>query len=110
MLHGNVSHHVQVSLDREIDNGRFRVYSGFGQQLGPIVVFGAASVIDGMAAFFPKTVVRLMALMETQPKTEDVWAEPRSLQFLVTRADQFVVRHGVLDIHEAIFRRLSLAI
>lgn len=105
--HGNVSHHVQVALDPEIDHERFQVYSGFGQQLGPIVAFGAAGVIDGMAAFFPKAVVRLMGLMETEPKTAEVWAEIRTLQYLVSRAEEFVVRHGVLGIREAIFRLLG---
>jgi 2-keto-3-deoxy-L-rhamnonate aldolase len=98
-----VSHHVQVALDPEIDHERFRVYSGFGQQLGPVVAFGAAGVIDGMAAFFPKTVVRLMGLMETEPKTEEAWAEIRTLQYLVSLAEEFVVRHGVLGIRAAIF-------
>ncbi|KAK0750573.1 hypothetical protein B0T18DRAFT_321881 [Schizothecium vesticola] len=107
MSHGNVSHHVQVALDPEIDHERFRVYSGFGQQLGPIVAFGAAGVIDGMAAFFPKTVVRLMRLMETEPKTDEVWAEIRTLQYLVSRAEEFVVRHGVQGIRVAVFRLLG---
>ncbi|MBE3045302.1 hypothetical protein IMZ48_22665, partial [Candidatus Bathyarchaeota archaeon] len=51
--HGDVSHHVQVSTDPKIDHDKFRVFSGFGQQLGPIVLFGAAGVIDGLAAFYP---------------------------------------------------------
>ncbi|KAK0713632.1 hypothetical protein B0T26DRAFT_742221 [Lasiosphaeria miniovina] len=109
MSHGNVSHHVQVSLDPAIDHDRFRVYSGFGQQLGPIVLFGAAGVIDGMAAFFPKTVVRLMALAlaaadENNTEASGSAAEIRRLQFVVSRAEEFVVRYGLIGIKEAVFR------
>jgi 2-keto-3-deoxy-L-rhamnonate aldolase len=102
-----VSHHVQVSLDPAIDHDKFRVYSGFGNQLGPIVLFGAAGVIDGMAAFFPKTVVRLMALVEKADKgelTPETRAEMRQLQFVVSQAEEFVMRSGILGIKEAVYR------
>ena len=56
MSHAVVSWHNQVSLDPKIDHNKFKVYSGLGQQLGPIVFFDAAGVIDGLAAVYPKTV------------------------------------------------------
>jgi 2-keto-3-deoxy-L-rhamnonate aldolase len=102
--HGNVSHHIQVSLDPEIDHDQFRVYSGFGNQLGPIVAFGAAGVIDGMAAFYPKTVVRLMELMSTVGITPETQDEIRRLQFAVSQGEEFVMRYGILGIKEAVFR------
>lgn len=103
--HGNVSHHVQVSLDPTIDHDKFRVYSGFGNQLGPIVRFGAAGVIDGMAAFYPKTVARLMQLVEKGDySTAETEAEIRRLQFVVSQAEEFVMRHGILGIKEAVYR------
>jgi len=102
--HGNVSHHVQVSLDPAIDHDKFRVYSGFGNQLGPIVAFGAAGVIDGMAAFYPKTVVRLMKLMEEGLSTPEARAEAHRLQFAVSQGEEFVMRSGVLGIKEAVYR------
>ncbi|KAK0609911.1 hypothetical protein B0T17DRAFT_621210 [Bombardia bombarda] len=108
MSHGNVSHHVQVSLDPEIDHDSFRVFSGFGQQLGPIVLFGAAGVIDGMAAFFPKTVVRLMALAVKGELNDETRAEIYKLQFVVSRAEEFVVRYGIIGIKEAVFRITGL--
>ena len=109
---------MQVSLDPEIDHDRFRVYSGFGNQLGPIVLFGAAGVIDGMAAFYPKTVVRLMTLLleqqeleekqqqqqQQQQPTPEARAELRRLQFVVSRAEEFVMRYGVVGIKEAVCR------
>ncbi len=104
-----MSHHVQVSLDPAIDHNKFRVYSGFGQQLGPIVLFGAAGVIDGLASFYPRTVVRLMSLITQhldQRTAVDAAAldEVRRLQYTVSRAEEFIVRFGVAGIKEATYR------
>ncbi|KAK0736621.1 hypothetical protein B0T21DRAFT_384093 [Apiosordaria backusii] len=104
MSHGNVSHHVQVALDPEIDHEKFRVYSGFGQQLGPIVLFGAAGVIDGMAAFYPRTVVRLMELVGKEELTKETRQEIQRLQYVVSKAEEFVVRYGIFGIKEAVLR------
>ncbi|KAK4447322.1 hypothetical protein QBC34DRAFT_132008 [Podospora aff. communis PSN243] len=104
MSHGNVSHHVQVSLDPEIDHEQFRVYSGFGQQLGPIVQFGAAGVIDGLAAFFPRTVVRLFSLVEAGSQDTESKKEALRLQYVVSRAEEFIVRYGILGIREGVYR------
>ncbi|KAK1239100.1 hypothetical protein MKX08_006161 [Trichoderma sp. CBMAI-0020] len=108
MSHGDVSYHVQVSLDPQIDHSQFRVFSGFGQQLGPIVLFGAAGVIDGLAAFYPKTVVRLMKLANQASYQEDVLQEIRKLQFAVSRAEEFIVRSGIIGIREGIIRNTGL--
>lgn len=107
MSHGNVSHHVQVSLDPEIDHNKFRVYSGFGQQLGPIVFFGAAGVIDGLAAIYPKTVARLMDLAEKRPIEPETLLEVHMLQFAVSRAEEFVGKFGIVGIKEAVQRVLG---
>ncbi len=106
--HGNVSHHVQVSLDPKIDHDKFRVYSGFGQQLGPIVRFGAAGVIDGMSAFYPKTVVRLFALLEQEEQNAETNDEIFKLQYVVSKAEEFVVRYGMAGIREAVYRVAGL--
>ena len=91
-------------MDPAIDHDKYRVYSGFGNQLGPIVAFGAAGVIDGMAAFYPKTVVRLMALMAAGLSTPEARAEAHRLQFAVSQGEEFVMRYGVLGIKEATYR------
>ena len=75
MSHGNVSHHIQVALHPSIDRTNFHLYSGFGQQLYPIVSLGGAGVIDGMAAFFPKTVVRLYNLTVSLPADQEQMME-----------------------------------
>lgn len=108
MSHGNVSHHLQVSLDPSIDHENFRVYSGFGQQLGPIVLFGAAGVIDGLAAIYPRTVSRLFELAEKRPVTPENLAEIQKLQFAVSRAEEFVGKWGIVGIKEGIYQVLKI--
>ncbi|KAI1462011.1 dihydrodipicolinate synthetase family protein [Annulohypoxylon moriforme] len=104
MSHGNVSYHVQVSTSPEIDHEKFQVFSGFGQQLGPIVVFNAAGVIDGLASFFPKTVVRLYELVSKRPIDDAAIKEARALQYRVSRAEDFIGQWGILGIREGIYR------
>ncbi|KUI53602.1 Putative 4-hydroxy-2-oxoglutarate aldolase, mitochondrial [Cytospora mali] len=108
MSHGNVSHHVQVSLDPAIDHDKFKVFSGFGQQLGPIVFFGAAGVIDGLAAIYPKTVARLMTLAEKRPIEQETLAEVQRLQYVVSKAEEYIGKTGIVGIKEAVFRVTGL--
>ncbi|KAI1637948.1 hypothetical protein F4809DRAFT_640057 [Biscogniauxia mediterranea] len=108
MSHGNVSHHVQVSTSPKIDSAKFQVFSGFGQQLGPIVVFNAAGVIDGLAAIYPKTVVRLFDVVNKRPLDEEAIKEARVLQHKVSSAEEFIGRWGVLGIREAIYHVVGL--
>ncbi|KAH7120455.1 dihydrodipicolinate synthase [Dactylonectria macrodidyma] len=107
MSHGNVSYHVQVSLHPSIDHSKFRVYSGFGQQLGPIVVFNAGGVIDGLAAIYPKTVTRLFSLAAKRPLDEPTLEEVRKLQWKVSAAEEFIVNNGILGIREGIYKELG---
>lgn len=97
-----------MSLDPEIDHDQFRVYSGFGQQLGPIVLFGAAGVIDGLAAIYPKTVVKLLSLAEKRPIEPDALAEMQRLQYVVSKAEEYIGKTGVVGIKEAVFRVTGL--
>ncbi|TID21422.1 tRNA ligase 1 [Venturia nashicola] len=108
MSHGNVSHHIQVSLDPEIDHSKFRVYSGFGQQLGPIVFFGAAGVIDGLAAIYPRTVSYLMDLTAERPIDSKSLAEIQSMQFAVSCAEEYIGAWGIVGIKEGIYRVLGM--
>ena len=109
MSHGNVSHHVQVSLDPKIDHEQFRVFSGFGQQLGPIVVFGAAGVIDGLAAIYPKTVVALFnAVSKVNEGDKEALKEARRLQYVVSKAEEFIGKTGVVGIKDAVYRVTGL--
>lgn len=102
-----MSYHVQVSLHPEIDHSKFRVYSGFGQQLGPIVVFNAGGVIDGLAAIYPKTVSHLFSLAAKRPLDEPTLEKVRRLQWKVSAAEEFIVNHGILGIREGIYKELG---
>jgi 2-keto-3-deoxy-L-rhamnonate aldolase len=108
MSHGNVSHHIQVSLDPNIDHLKFHLYSGFGQQLFPIVSMGGSGVIDGLAAFFPKTVVRLFQLATTLPIDKQVLEEIEKLQYAVSSAEEMVGKYGIVGIKEAIYRVVGM--
>ncbi|KZL82447.1 dihydrodipicolinate synthetase [Colletotrichum incanum] len=105
MSHGNVSLHIQVSSDPRINHSKFRVYSGFGQQLAPIVLFGAAGVIDGLAAFYPKTVSRLFSLAEKRPVEQGTLEEVQRLQYAVSRAEDFIGKTGIIGIREGIIQK-----
>ena len=98
---------MQVSLNPKIDHSKFRVYSGFGQQLGPIVVFNAGGVIDGLAAIFPKSISRLFALAAKRPMNEATLEDVRRLQWKVSAAEEFIVKNGIFGIREAIYKVLG---
>ena len=105
--HGNVSHHVQVALHPKIDHSKFRVFSGLGQQLGPISVFGAAGAIDGLANIFPKTISRLFSLASKPAPSQDDLEEARRLQWIVATAEEFIAENGIVGIRGAIHRVLG---
>lgn len=97
-----------MSLSPRIDTERFRVFSGFGQQLGPIVLFGAAGVIDGLASIYPKTVTKLFKLASTRPLTDEVLKQLQELQYIVSHAEEFVVARGIIGMREGIYRELAM--
>jgi 2-keto-3-deoxy-L-rhamnonate aldolase len=97
-----------MALHPDIDSSRFRVYSGFGQQLGPIVMFGAAGVIDGLAAIYPKTVVHLFETVKSSIQNPALLKQAQDLQFKVSAAEEFIVANGILGIREGIFRVLKM--
>jgi 2-keto-3-deoxy-L-rhamnonate aldolase len=106
--HGDVSLHIQAALDPRINHSKFRVYSGFGAQLGPIVLFGAAGVIDALAAIYPKTISRLMDLSEKCPTDQNSFDEIRRLQYAVSRAEDYIGKTGIIGIREAVIRVVGM--
>ena len=104
MSHAVVSWHNQVSLDPKINHTKFKVYSGLGQQLAPIVFFDAAGVIDGLAAIYPKTVCSLMKLAETRPITDENLKRIKELQYTVSTTEEFIGKYGIVGIKEAVKR------
>lgn len=107
--HGNISHHAQVALSPKIDHSNFRLFSGQGQQLLPVVMVGGAGVIDGLAASFPRTVTRLYKLSTTLPLDKAALEEARKIQYLVSAASEFIcVKWGVIGIKEAVYKVLGI--
>lgn len=97
-----------MSLNPKINSKEFRVFSGFGQQLGPIVFFGAAGVIDGLASIYPKTVTRLSKLAHARPVTEENLKEVQELQYKVSAGEEYIGKTGIIGIREAIVREMGI--
>lgn len=69
---------------------------------------GGAGVIDGMAAFFPKTVVRLYNLGISLPADEAQMKEIGRLQFAVSSMEEWVGSYGIAGIKVAIAKLLGM--
>lgn len=69
------------------------------------MLFGAAGVIDGLAAFYPKTVSSLFALSEKRPVEQGTLEEVQRLQYAVSRAEDFIGKTGIIGIREGIIQK-----
>ncbi len=85
-----------------MSHDKFATFTGLGQQLLPVLTVGGAGAIDGLAAIFPKTVVRLCELIE-----KGDLMEARKLQEVVARGEGLVVGHGVVGVKEGVRRVLG---
>lgn len=108
LSHGDVSYHVQIAANPNIDNKHFHTFTGLGQQLLPVIALGAAGTIDGTAGFFPKSVVHLYNLSIKDTPTPEEVKERRLLQYKVSSVEELVVKYGTVGIKEAISRILGL--
>jgi 2-keto-3-deoxy-L-rhamnonate aldolase len=121
LSHGNLDDYALIGLNPNIEHARFHVYTGLGQQLLGVLNVGGAGAIDGMAAFFPRAVVRLYDLFTTREQAIASGARPpsaavssvdaaalgmamRELQYKVCRGEKLVVRWGTIGIREAVAR------
>jgi 2-keto-3-deoxy-L-rhamnonate aldolase len=107
LSHGNLDDHALIGLSPKIDHNKFHVFTGLGQQLISVLDVGGAGAIDGLAACFPKSLVKLYNLFETRERQEagkDVIIEMRGLQYRVCKAEKLVVRWGTMGIREAVAR------
>lgn len=85
-----------------MSHDKFATFTGLGQQLLPVLMVGGAGAIDGLAAIFPSTVVRLFELIK-----DGKWEEARKLQEMVARGEGLVVGYGVVGAKEGIRRVLG---
>lgn len=74
---------------------------------------GGAGAIDGLAAIFPRTVVRLFDLFQLREQNGNIGREPigmriRKLQYDICQGEKLVVRWGTVGIREAIGRVLQI--
>ncbi|KAL8735316.1 MAG: hypothetical protein Q9166_000861 [cf. Caloplaca sp. 2 TL-2023] len=104
LSHGDLSLHTQLASSPlpSMAHDKFATFTGLGQQLLPVLIVGGAGAIDGLAAIFPKTMVKLYELI----KKGDV-EEARNLQEIVARGEGLVVGHGVVGVKEGVRRVLE---
>ncbi|KAF2140077.1 uncharacterized protein K452DRAFT_231233 [Aplosporella prunicola CBS 121167] len=103
LSHGNLDDLALIALSPRAKD--FVVYTGLGQMLLPAVTIGAAGAIDGLAAFFPKTVVRIFNTFEDGTGAEGAkLAELRRLQYLVAAGEKMVAKWGVVGVKEGVRR------
>jgi 2-keto-3-deoxy-L-rhamnonate aldolase len=105
--HSDLSVHAQVALDPEIDHDHFVLFTGLGQHLFPAVQVGCAGAIDGLAAFYPASMVRLFELASAESMGKAERDEARKIQWAASSAEELVVKGGLVAIKEAIARVLG---
>ncbi|KAK6338606.1 hypothetical protein TWF696_009418 [Orbilia brochopaga] len=115
LSHGNMSHHLILSSSPEIDHNGFRVFTGLGQQLLPLMLSGPGSggAIDGSAAYFPRTLLRIFALAKkiaAGRASPAEWSEAQELQCAYSEVEEWVVKHGTVGIKEGIKQVLGISV
>lgn len=101
--HGDAAMHGMVALDPEVRKNGFNLFTGLGQHLLPVMQVGVAGAIDGLAAFYPKQVVRLWELasqIEAGSSTPNGRRKAKALQWAVSRAEELVVQKGTVGVKE----------
>ncbi|KAL8305168.1 hypothetical protein RB597_003927 [Gaeumannomyces tritici] len=96
--------HLEIALNPDVDRKGFAVFTGLGSQLWPVVAVGGAGAVDGVAAFFPRAVLRLFALAGLVRPEDAEDAERRRLQYLVTAVYTKLIPFGTVAIKEAVAR------
>lgn len=100
LSHGNLSQHTQIASNPETDATQFVTFTGFGQQLLPVLSIGGGGAIDGLAGIYPKMVVRLFDLYHT--KDEKHRAEMAKIQYEIAQGYRLIETHGICGIKAGI--------
>lgn len=104
LSHGALDDFLLIASNPNIDHSKFHTFTGLGQQLLPVLTVGGAGAIDGLAAAFPKSVVRLFEMFEKQSQDAESIKAMRDLQYKISRAEKLVGRWGTVGIREAVAR------
>jgi 2-keto-3-deoxy-L-rhamnonate aldolase len=111
LSHGNLDDHALIASNPNIDHERFHTFTGLGQQLVAVLGVGGAGAIDGLAAVFPRCLVRLYDLFRLQEEHGNMGTIPigktvRTLQYNICQGEKLVVKWGTVGIREAVARVL----
>lgn len=111
LSHGIIDDQTLIAASPRIDHDRFYVFTGLGQNLLPVLAIGGVAAIDGLAAIFPRVVVRLFTLYRdslSKGITHKDIEELRALQFRICEGEKLVARWGVVGIKEALAREWGI--
>lgn len=107
LSHGDLPDHTLIAANPNIDPSHFKVFSGLGQNLLPVLTVGGQGAIDGLAGIFPRTVVRLYQIFHdssAKGTTKDDIVEMRKLQYRICEGERLIGKWGTVGIKEAITR------
>ncbi|KAG7829309.1 hypothetical protein KL920_003102 [Ogataea angusta] len=95
--HGDVAHHTMIAMSPVTKENNFYTFTGLGQILLPVLMVGGMGTVDALSGAFPKLYVKIFELFQAKQ-----YEEAAKLQFIATRAEELVVRFGVVGIKKMI--------
>ncbi|KAF2857670.1 aldolase [Piedraia hortae CBS 480.64] len=101
LSHGIMDDVTLIAASPGIDHEKFKVFTGLGQMLLPVMSVGGAGGIDALANIFPKLLIRLFKLSaETGANAK----QTRELQYHICRGEKLVAKYSVVGVKEALSR------
>ncbi|KAI5208822.1 hypothetical protein AUEXF2481DRAFT_6522 [Aureobasidium subglaciale EXF-2481] len=100
LSHGDIPDHTLIASNPRIDPSHFKVFSGLGQNLLPVLTIGGQGAIDGLAGIFPRVVVKLFNMFQEGADNKKL----RELQYKICEGERLIGRWGTVGIKEAIAR------
>jgi len=100
LSHGDIPDHTLIASSPKIDPSHFKVFSGLGQNLLPVLTVGGQGAIDGLAGIFPRVVVKLFNMFQEGADNKKL----RELQFKICEGERLIGKWGTVGIKEAIAR------
>lgn len=101
LSHFDLQDHTLIANSPKIDHDKFATFTGLGQQLLPALSVGCAGAIDGLAAFFPRTVVLIYNLYQSNPSN---LKSMRETQYKVSAGEKIITKWGPIGVKEACSR------